>query len=385
MKKLALAIITGTFAILTMTNSSVQAQKKYVNRAAVWAEKGVKLDTALGSVIYCESQEKTKNWYKTYYAKGLIYNAVAQTENEDFKKLSSQPLIDAYKNFAKAYNMKGSGSIKAAVDMKFINLANLLVNTAVEAYNKEDFESAYNYFETSLELKKQKVFNNVIDTAIIYNVAFLAQKIGKFDKAIEYYSKAIELSYGAGDSYVLLANVYKEKGDNDMYIKTLQKGFETYPANQSLLANLINYYLLEVENSDEAFKYLAVAREKDPNNPQFYSSEAHLYEKIGKLEQAKEKYLKAIELDSNFFEAYYNLGVLFFNEGVALTDKAIEISDNTEYEKAKKIADDEFAKAVPYIEKAYELNPEENSIKSTLKTLYYRLKMTEKYEALTKE
>jgi len=69
------------------------------------------------------------------------------------------------------------------------------------------------------------------------------------------------------------------------------------------LGRIINYYLLEAENAEEAFKYLRLARENDPNNPQFYSAEEHLNDKVGDLEKAKEKYKKAIEMDTSFFEA----------------------------------------------------------------------------------
>ena len=74
MKKL-LITISIAFAMLMMI-SNVQAQKKHVNKALVWAESGIKLDTALKAVEFAETQEKSKDWAKTYYVKGLIYNAI---------------------------------------------------------------------------------------------------------------------------------------------------------------------------------------------------------------------------------------------------------------------------------------------------------------------
>ena len=151
------------------------------------------------------------------------------------------------------------------------------------------------------------------------------------------------------------------------------------------MGGIINYYLLDAEDAEEAFKYLKVARENDPSNPQFYSAEAHLYDKMGDTETAKEKYKKAIEMDPDFFEAYYNIGVLYFNEGVELTDQANQITDNAKYQKAKEKADNKFKEALPYLEKSHELKPSDQGIMSTLKTLYYRLQMNEKYEELNKK
>ena len=226
------------------------------------------------------------------------------------------------------------------------------------------------------------VFKGEIDTAIIFNTAITAQRVKKYDEAISYYKQAISYKYSGGDAVSLLAQCYKESGDQENYILTLKAGFEEYPSNQALLGGIINYYLLEAENTEEAFKYLQLARESDPNNPQFYSAEAHLYDKVGDLDKAKEKYKKAIEIDPNFFEAYYNLGVIYFNEGVELTDEANKITDNKKYQEAKEIADNKFKEALPYIEKSLELKPDDTSIMATLKTLYYRLKMTDKYEEM---
>ncbi len=382
MKKLVLTTISVAFALL-MFIGNAQAQKKYVNKAQIWAESGEKLDTALGAVTYAETQEKTKDWAKTYYVKGLVYTAIAKTENEEFKKLSDEPLIEAFNNFKKAYTMDGGKAYEGAMDIQFVTLSGKFIQNAVNAYNEQDYETAYKNFATSLEVKKMPVFENEIDTAIIFNTAITAQRTKKYDEAIKYYNQAIEYGYGQGDTYSLLADCYKSKGDDETYLNTLKAGFEKYPANQTLLGGIINYYLLESENAEGAFKYIEVARQGDPENAQFYSAEAHLYNKIGEYEKAIEKYKKAIELNPELFEAQYNLGVIFFNEGVELSDSANMITDNAKYEAAKKVADAKFAESLPYIEKAHELNPDDQMIMQTLKTLYYRLKMDEKYEEIS--
>lgn len=384
MKKLVLMTISFVCAFLLMV-SNAEAQKKYVKKALSWAENGEKLDTALGAVKYAETQEKTKDWGRTYFAKGMVYNAIATTENQQFKSIEERPGIKAFENFKKAYGMSGVGAYTSTMDMQFIQLANTFIQNAIDAYNAEDFKEALLYFESTLAVKEMEVFEGEIDTAIMFNAGVTAQRIGEYDKAIDYYKKAIEYHYSEGDAISLLAQSYKAKGDDEKYINTLKEGFEKFPSNQALLGGIINYYLLDAENADEAFKYLKVARENDPNNPQFYSAEAHLYDKVGDKEKAKEKYKKAIEMDSDFFEAYYNLGVLYFNEGVELTDKANQITDNAKYQKAKEKADNKFKEALPYIEKSHELKPEDEGIMATLKTLYYRLQMNDKYEEINEK
>ena len=389
MKKLIVTTIFAVFAMLLMV-SNTEAQKKYVTKAQIWAENGEKLDTALKAIKFAETQEKTKDWGKTYYVKGLVYNAIASTEDESFKSICENPSIKAFESFKKAYDMKGANMFQSNMDMQFLTMVNTFINLGIEAYNAENYEGAFTYFEKSLDVKEMNVFNGEIDTAVMFNVALTAQRIKKYDDAIEYYNKVIEYNYGGGDVISGLAGCYKEMGEAEKYIQTLKDGFEKYPSNKALMGGIINYYLIESENVEEAFKYLALARESDPNNPAFYSSEAHLYDKTGDKEMAKAKYLKAIEIDANFFEAYYNLGVLYFNEGVELTDEANKITDNAKYEEPKIIADNKFKESLPYIEKSHELRPEDTGIMSTLKTLYYRLKtdnpeLEEKYEVISKK
>lgn len=383
-KNLVLSI-TAIFMIVLACNTGVNAQKKFVNKAQSWASENTKLDTALGAIRAAESHEKTQDWYKTYYVKGLVYQAIAKSENPQFKSLSEYPLFDAFDNIKKAYEMEGSKIIHSAADLILLNMANDIINKGVEAYQADDMVNAFKYFEKSLEVKQMPVFNGEIDTAIVFNCALVAHRNQDYDNAIKYYNQSIELNYGEGDTYSYLATCYKEKNEIENYVNTLKKGFEKYPSNKSLLGGIINYYILDSENTEEALKYLAVARESDPTNPQFYSAEAHLYDKLGNKEMAIEKYKKAIEIKEDFFEAYYNLGVLYFNDGITLTDEANKITDNAKFAVAKEKADNKFKESVPYLEKAHELEPSDASIMSTLKTLYYRLQMTDKYNEVSKK
>lgn len=384
MKKFIVTTISVAFVTLLMINN-VQAQKKFVTKAQIWAESGENLDTALKAIEFAETQEKTKEWGKTYYVKALVYDAIAKSDNPEFQNICENPMVMAFDNFKKSYDMKGSAPYQSAMDLKFFSLSNSFIQKAIETFNEGDFENSFVYFAKSLEIKEMSVFKGEIDTAVIFNTAMAAQRIKKYDEAVGYYNKLIELGYGAGDTHALLASCYKDKGDDENYIKQLKIGYEKYPANADLIGGIINYYLLEADNSEGAFEYIKLAKEKDPSNAQYYLVEAQLHSKLGENDKAKEKYLEAIKLSPDLVEAQYNLGILYFNEAVALSEAANEISDNVKYQKAKEIANEKFREALPLVENAYRLSPEDTGIMSTLKTLYYLLKMNEKYEEISKK
>jgi tetratricopeptide (TPR) repeat protein len=384
MKKFISISLTMVLSMLILAGN-IQAQKKYVTKALDWAEKGEYLDTALVLLDMALENEKTKDWAKTYYAKGMVYKAAATSENEEFKKLSEYPLLDATNNFETALTARGVASIQTILEIAMLNLPNEIINSAVTYYNDENYKAAFVFFKKAYELKKLELYGAETDTAIIYNTALMAQRSEDFDNAIKYYNMAVELNYGAGDTYVLLADAHKQSGDTASYVKSLKSGFEKYPENQSLLGTLTNYFLIESDNPKEAIEYLDLAISKDPSNSRLFSGKAMFYDQMGDTEKSITNYKKAIELDNEFFEAQFNLGVLYFNQGIALTNVANEIKANDLYAIAKEKADNKFKESIPFLERAYELNKEDKSLANTLSQLYYRLQMDDKYEAINKE
>ncbi len=386
MKKIVLSTISLAFVMFLMINS-VQAQKKNVKNAQNWAESGEQLDEALKAIEYAETQEQTKDWGKTYYVKGIVYNAIAATENPEFQKICDYPLIKAFDNYKKAYDMNGIGPYQSAIDLKFIYLVNKFIEMAINTYSEKDYESSFMYFAKSLEVKEMSVFKGEIDTAVIFSTAVAALRIQKYDEAIVYCNRLIELEFGGGggNTYSLMADCYKAKGDTEKYLNVLKTGFKKYPEHSDLIGGIINYYLSEADNSERAFYYLKIAQEKYPENPHYILAEAQLLNKLGEFDKAKEKYKTAIKINPNLFEAQYNLGVIYFNEAIELRDIANEIADNAKYLVAKEKADAKFSEVLPYFEKSYSLSPDDVGIMTTLKNLYYLLKMNEKYKEICKK
>lgn len=111
------------------------------------------------------------------------------------------------------------------------------------------------------------------------------------------------------------------------------------------------------------------------------------------IQKATEAYKKAIEIKEDFADAYYNLGAIYYNLGVKQIEVANSVPTNQpdKYEEEKNKADVEFKKAIEPMEKAAEYaavgttdaaKQTELSALETLKTLYYRLKMMDKFDVV---
>ena len=299
-------------------------------------------------------------------------------------KIHENPLPEAKEALEKALELdtEGRESEDLLADLNRLKLQ--FESEAVYCYNKDDYEGAYYNFKQILDINKLGIMGGVVDTIIFYNTARVAKELGKNEDAIKYFEIVRGYNYPNPFIYVFLNNCYNAVGDTASGLEVLKDGFKKFPDNQNILIELINYYLMR-GIADEALDYLAIAKEEDPENISFYFAEGTLFDKLNRFEDAKRSYEYCLELDSNYFNAYYNLGVLYYNNAVKMYEEANKLNEIDEYEQAKAFADDEVAKALPYIEKAHEIDPDDIETMKTLKTLYYRMKLDDKYDKIIKE
>jgi len=331
-----------------------------------------------------EKSEKTKVWPRTWEVRGEIYQAIYQSEEENIKKLSDNPLTEAFNSYKKALELDEKEKFSKSIKIKLTLLTNDLTNQAVEAFNAENYEKALNSFEKIIEINDIDIIKadnlNSIDTVIIYNAGLAAFNSGEYDKAIKYYGQAAKYGYEGAKMYSLMANAYQMKGDTLGALDCLKQGFEKYPDDNTVLTNMIQIYL-DLNKTNEAMKYLDLAIKQDPDNAKFYFAKGTLLEKLEQEKDAVESYKKAIAIDNNSFNANYNLGALYYNKGVEQTEIAINVppSQKEKYQRELSKADKWFEMAVPYMEKCFELQPDDRMTLESLKNLYYRLKQMEKY------
>jgi len=379
---------TTILFVLLFAISSVFAQKGKVTSALSYKEAG-KLDKAVEAIeeTIDATNPKTEGsvtWPRTWEVRGEIYQAVFQSKDENYKKLSADPLTVAYDSYMKALQLDDKDRFSKSVKIKLTLLIGDLTNQAVAGFNEEAYEKAMKSFEQIMAIEQTPVYKaedpNAVDTVIIFNAGLAAYNAKQYDKAIEYYKQAAKYKYNGAKTYSLIANSYFQKKDTVGALQVLQDGLKEYSDNGILLVEVINVYL-NANKIDAAMKYLDIAIAQDPKNASYFFAQGTLYDKLQKPEEAATSYLKAIEYKEDYFDAYYNLGALYYNKGVKQVDVAnlVPSSQPDKYEEEKNKADIEFKKAIPYMEKAHEINPTDKFTLESLKTLYYRLKMLDKH------
>lgn len=362
--------------LIILTVLQVNAQKSKVRLAQTYIKPHYnELKEAKKSIDLAIENEKLVKKAKTWKVRGEVYLAITQTDKDEFKSLCDNPLQESYTSYKKALELDTKNRYKKDIEKHLIIIDKLLINKAIDYYNENKYKDALLSFESVLNIDTLLKIKD-IDTLILFNTAITAEKAMFYDKAIRYYKKTMELNYKNVEIYGYMANIESKRGDTLQYINYLKEGIKKYPNKcQDLTVTLIHYYL-DKDKSNLALEYLNKAISKAPENPTFYFVQGALYDYIGDFDNAKYSYEQAIKLDSNYFDAYYNLGSLYFNKGTALLKEANNVPPNQKYRYDILIKESysELEKAIPYLEKAHKIDNNDKSTVVILRDIYFKLR-----------
>lgn len=368
----------GILFVLVLFSTISQAQKK--NIVSSWNYlKYDEIDKAKLAIDEASKNEETAGMAKTWYYKGMIYEKMHKHKNIAFAVLDSTPLVSAYNYYEKSLQIDSKSEYAVDINLRKYNLYSMIFNQGIEEFKGERFRQAMLLFETAMVIQPN-------DTLSVLNAATSAERANNKEKAKTYYQKVIDLKYKDANIYTLLAELYKSEKDTARALEVLRAGRKEFPVNQAMIITELNIYLLQGKNK-EALEMFTTAIANEPTNPSMYYNYGLVNEKTGDLVKAEEAYKKAIELKPDFFDAIYSIGAMHFNAAAEIGNKANNIKPDKvkEYNEAKAKADEVFKKALPFLEKAYELNPKDQSTLFSLKQLYVRLGETEKYKKIKAE
>ncbi len=264
-------------------------------------------------------------------------------------------------------------------------------NIATGKYNAKKFGEAADYFYKTAMLNT--ILSKTKDTASFYNACISASRAKDNDKIITYNQKMLDLKIGMPSNYSAIGLANTAKGDTAAAFENLKKGRAQYPNDLSLLNEQANLFIAKGQSMN-AIQNLKQAADKDPKNAFVFLMLGTLYDNLANPKDAAGKdmakptnfdemfknaetaYLKAIELQPSnkdyFFTANYNLGAMYNNYGGSIASRKPEkIADMV---KAQKEIDEQakiqFKKAIPFLEQALALKPEEKSCVKALRLLY---------------
>ncbi len=376
MKKYLLLI-----AAISMSLSAM-SQKGKVTSALSFIDQG-SLDKAKEALDQALVNEKSKNWDNTYFALGKLCEAVYKSDNPTYKAYFKDPLAEAYSYFEKALELDSKGSMKKRMitSMVYNSLAVDLYNQGSKRFEEENYDGALKSFETQIKITESDLYAGAVDTGMYYNAGLAASNAGKQEEAIKYYDKCTQMGYMGVTPYFQIYSSYLALGDTTKAESILTGLKEKFPDNKDVILQLIDLYIKSGKDA-EALKYIATAKESDPSNYSLYFAAGIIYLNENKYDEAIAELKKSIELKGDLYDTQYATGVGYINKAADMFTKANDIMDVKLYTDAVDKANAVYAQALPYMEKALELKPDDTYAMDQLKQLYYRLKKMDKYNTM---
>uniref|UniRef100_A0A7N8Y5A8 Protein O-mannosyl-transferase TMTC3 n=1 Tax=Mastacembelus armatus TaxID=205130 RepID=A0A7N8Y5A8_9TELE len=194
----------------------------------------------------------------------------------------------------------------------------LLTTHAVKTFNRNwDWESEYTLFTSALKVNKNnaKLWNNV---------GHALENQNNYARALQYFLQATRVQPDDIGAHMNVGRTYKNlnksKEAEDAYLvaKSLMpqvipgKKYATRVAPNHLnvyinLANLIRANESRLEEADQLYRQAISMR---PDFKQAYISRGELLLKMNKLTEARDAYLRALELDRTNADLWYNLAIV---------------------------------------------------------------------------
>ena len=359
-----------------------------------------------------------------FFVKGNTLVDLA-TKNIDVTK-NQLEAAKAFQELIVVEKVSGKSKYTSQAQTSITDIKGKILNSAVEDGTNKKYDDAAKKLYIVYELDKT-------DLEKLYYAASYAVNAQDYDTALAYYEELKSKNYsGEGMAYYaknLLSEQEdffgttveaKTERDNKVKLKVYSNPRdEKIPSKRGEIYKNIALILLQKDKTEQAKTALSDARKANPDDTSLIISEADLYLKLqdfatykklvsevlekdpnnpdllfnlgvvsSKTDAASAEtyYKKAIELKPDYVNAYLNLSILKLEGETKIVDEINKLGtsekDNKRYEVLKKQREDIFKSALPYLEKANELDPKNEDVAATLLNVYGALEMTDKKKAL---
>ncbi len=344
----------------------------------------IELGRAKTSIDLAAAHDETKNDAKTWHYYGVIYLKIATYP--EFNEIDPDALTkcaDAFRKLVEldeTYFKNNYGEIITyiqSITTNYFNQGALAYEAGDYAKAIECYKQAYN----TMAIIGQK------DNEALLVAAQIAVMAKEYNSAIELCSTLIENAFDNPQVYQYMAIAQGGLENNDAMLQYIQTGREKFPEDENLINEQINAYL-KLKREAEIIDQIRQMAEKNTENSVYYFILGTIYgnqeSELFNVDEAINCYNKVIEINPNDENAYINIAGIYIDKSNALKHEADELplSETKKYDEMMVQIDEVRSQALPYVEKAHELLPEDEAIKQILKSLYVNLKMMDKAKAL---
>ncbi len=292
-------------------------------------------------------------------------------------------------------NEKGKVKVRfhKANSERYKNERQWLYNGGVLQYQDKNMDGAIKAWGAYIESSKSPLFNDITmpaDTLLAdaaYNTALLAYQKQDFDTAKKFADVAASFPDKEDEAMNMKLFIQKETcvtaADSAAYLAELKRLHKAKPEKDQYF-NLLQGYYSTMHNYEATMAWAKEETEINPQNKMAWGMLGEAQMNTEKWEDAIESFKKAIEIDPEWVNCIFNIGVCLNNKANALKDQLMDKKTmgltNANAEKVKAI----LREAMGYLEKARVLDPERKIAPWAyhLYRIYYSLEMKDKMAEL---
>ena len=276
-------------------------------------------------------------------------------------------------------------------------LYNYCIKCGNVGINVGDYKAAAQAFANAYEVQKSSVYEKA-DPVNLFFAGRLATVVGgqgdveMFKKGAEYLEQAVAEGYIDEDGsiyYFLFHCYYGQRGDKEQdadnyqaYVTksrdALLEGIAKYPKNDLILDGLLNLYTAEdgVGDPKDLVGMIDQALEISPDNIDLWYGRGRVYYKLNDFDECIKSFDNVIRLRPDDAQGFYLQGVFYMSKAEAelnaINDRHYTVQ--SEYDRDSDAAVAIYKEAIPYFERAIELNPNDLNSLELLKQIYFRFR-----------
>ncbi len=250
---------------------------------------------------------------------------------------------------------------------------------------KQQYEDAYRFFDQYLECANSQLFKHYdyaqndkhLPTAAYYAV-YSGYKMQDPKATLHHSYEALKDTVHYNYMLQYLAETYKLEGDTVRYLASLKEGFGRVPKFPYFFPRLVEYYV-DSNKLDSAMAIVDSALVIVPDSDLYLATKGSIALALGQYQLCIDSSQKAIQQNPDMEDAYYNIGMAYF-------DMAVEKDKNAQTSrKMKDLVENYYKQALPYLVRYRELSPDMQSKWAfPLYTIYLNLNMGKEFDEIDK-
>ena len=378
-----------------LTANVMMAQKKDRTDAYMYNKNG-QYAKAMASIEKCVNHEqilgmKPNDQSQAWLYRAAIYQNIIQSGDEALIAQAPNALEIVYEslmNCMKNPDFLKDAQIEQEIYQRVGNVMNTYYTKGADDYNAGKFADAAPMFKKAYDIAKSLGSPDAND--MLNFAATSALRAENYNTALEYFNTLKNDGVESVDVYKHLAACYNGMGNAEQAMAMINAGLEKNPSDAGLILEKVNAYLKEGKGA-EAVDDLNRLRELDPENAQLLFVLGTIYgdennKDVYDVEKARKFYEDALKINPNYYDATYNIGVLYTTMANKYIEQANEITgfskaEQEQYNNLIEQGNELLRTGLPYLKSAYDAQPSDD-VKNVLRSIYVKLNMMEEVKAL---